>query len=225
MNLAIIPARGGSKRIPRKNIRDFCGRPMISYAIEAAKNSGVFQKIIVSTDDQEICDISKNLGADVPFLRPNDISDDYTPITPVINHVLDSLEDDVKRYKNICCIYPCAPLLLGTDLSESLRFMDELGVESCIPMCEFLSAPQRAFRVDKDFKLNWVNPLHRLTRTQDLEKLYHDVGTFCWASREKWMEGDISDGVAFIMSNQRVVDIDTNEDWDRAEVLYRILKL
>ena len=225
MNIAIIPARGGSKRILRKNIRDFCGRPMIGYAIEAAKKSGVFQKVMVTTDDQEIFDISQSLGAEVLPLRPEVLSDDYTPLAPVIQHAISSLEEAGTYYNNVCCVYPCVPLLASEDLSSSLKLMTDLGAESCIPVCEFLSAPQRAFRINDEAKISWVNPKHRLTRTQDLEKLFYDAGAFVWATGDKWMQGDLADGVAYIMTSDRVIDIDTSEDWDRAEVLYRMLKL
>lgn len=224
MNIAIIPARGGSKRILRKNIRDFCGRPMIGYAIEAAKKSGVFQKVIVTTDDQEIFDISQSLGAEVLPLRPEGLSDDYTPLVPVIQHAISSLEEAGAYYNNVCCVYPCVPLLASEDLSSSLKLMTDLGAKSCIPVCEFLSAPQRAFRINDGSKISWVNPSHRHTRTQDLEKLFYHVGAFDWASRDKWMAGDLADGVAYIMAHDSVVDIDTSEDWDRAELLYRMLK-
>ena len=225
MNIAIIPARGGSKRIPRKNIRDFCGRPIIAYAIERAKKSGVFSKVMVSTDDQEIFDVSKNLGAEVLPLRPSELSDDHTPLVPVIQHAIHSLEESGFCLQNVCCIYPCVPLLLSEDLCNSLKLMTDLDAESCIPVCEFLSAPQRAFRVSDDSKISWVNPSFKLTRTQDLEKFYYHVGAFDWASRDKWMTGDLADGVAYIMANNRVVDIDTSEDWSRAELLYRMLQL
>lgn len=224
MNIAIIPARGGSKRILRKNIRDFCGRPMIGYAIEAAKKSGVFQKVMVTTDDQEIFDISQSLGAQVLPLRPKGLSDDYTPLVPVIQHAISSMEVAGAYYKNVCCIYPCVPLLASEDLSSSLKLMTDLGAESCIPVCEFTSAPQRAFKVNDEAKISWVNPKHRLTRTQDLEKRFYDAGAFAWATGDKWMAGDLVDGVAYIMPSGRVIDIDTSEDWNRAEVLYRMLK-
>lgn len=225
MNVAIIPARGGSKRISRKNIRDFCGRPMISYAIRAALESGVFHRVLVSTDDQEIYDVSKSLGAQVLPLRPKELADDYTPLVPVIQHAISCLEGSDPCYDNICCVYPCVPLLAAEDLSNSLELMIDLRSESCIPVCEFISAPQRAFRINDEAKISWVNPKHRLTRTQDLEKLFYDAGAFVWASRDKWMQGDLADGVAYIMPSDRVIDIDTSEDWDRAEVLCRMLKL
>jgi len=224
MNVAIIPARGGSKRILRKNIRDFCGRPMISYAIRAAKESGVFDRIVVSTDDQEIYDVSKSLGAQVLPLRPKGLADDYTPLVPVIQHAIGCLEGADPCFDNICCVYPCVPLLAAEDLSNSLELMTDLGSESCIPVCEFISAPQRAFRINDEAKISWVHPKHRLTRTQDLEKLFYDAGAFAWATGDKWMQGDLADGVAYIMTSDRVIDIDTSEDWDRAELLYRMLK-
>ncbi len=224
MNIAIIPARGGSKRILRKNIKDFCGRPMISYAIRAAEESGVFQKIMVSTDDHEISKVSEICGAEVLPTRPRELSDDYTPLVPVIQHAIRSVEDFYPGCENVCCIYPCVPLLASDDLSNSLQLMTESWNESCIPVCEFSSAPQRAFRIDSNSKLSWVDPSHRLTRTQDLEKFYYDAGAFAWATKSKWMTGVLTDGIAYVMNPARVVDIDTQDDWDRAEALYRTLK-
>tara|TARA_B100000767_G_scaffold269205_1_gene290690 strand:- start:412 stop:1095 length:684 start_codon:yes stop_codon:yes gene_type:complete len=223
MNIAIIPARGGSKRIAKKNIKEFCGYEMISYSISTAIESGIFEKIIVSTDSNEIADVSIKFGAEVPFLRPVNLSDDHTPINPVISHAIKELEGTIKKYENVCCIYPCAPLLSKEDLKESLELMISLKSDSCIPVCEFVSAPQRGFKVSTEKKLSWVNPDHRLTRSQDLEKMYHDVGAFAWAKKEKWLGGDISDGIAFVMENSRVVDIDNDEDWIRAEMLYKMI--
>lgn len=223
MNLAIIPARAGSKRIPRKNIKLFLENPMISYSILAAIDSGIFEKIIVSTDDEEIRSISEKYGAEVPFMRPADLSDDHTPINPVINHVIEALGSEANSYEKICCIYPCSPLLLPEDLQNSLKLMTDLQADSCIPVCEFTSSPQRAFKIINKKKLAWINPEFRLTRTQDLEKIYHDAGVFAWAKNKKWLQGDISDGVAYIMPNSRVADIDNPEDWKKAEILYKIM--
>jgi len=222
MNLAIIPARIGSKRIPKKNIKNFCGSPIISFAIDVAQKSGLFERIIVSTDSEEVSNISKNLGAEVPFLRSSELSDDHTPLVPVINNVINSLGGEACKHENICCIYPCAPLLLPRDLQNSLELMIESKSNSCIPVCEFDSAPQRAFMINDEGKLVWVNPQFKLTRTQDLDKMYHDTGAFAWATKGKWLQGDISDGIAYTIPNSRAIDIDTQQDWDRAELAFKM---
>ena len=225
LNLAIIPARSGSKRIPKKNVKFFCGDPIISYPINAAKESGIFDKIIVSTDSEEIAKISENHGAEVPFLRPEELSDDHIATVPVINHAIDVLEADGYSFQNICCIYPCSPLLLAEDLKNSFDLMLEKNSDACIPVCEFISAPQRGFKLDTSKHLQWLHPEYKLTRTQDLEKAYHDIGSFYWATKEKWQKGDLDYARAFIIPNWRVADIDNEEDWKRAEMIYKLLNL
>jgi N-acylneuraminate cytidylyltransferase len=222
MNLAIIPARGGSKRIQKKNIKLFHGKPIISYSILTAISSGLFERVIVSSDDDKIIDISKKYGAEVLSKRSSELSDDFTPINSVIKDVLIKLGDEALNYKNICCIYACSPFITTDDLINSLNIMEEFSALSCIPVAEFNSSPQRAFKIEKGNRLKWIYPEFRLTRTQDLEKIYHDIGAFAWATKEKWNTGDISDGVAYKVPNNIFIDIDTMEDWKRAELLYEI---
>jgi N-acylneuraminate cytidylyltransferase len=222
MNLAIIPARGGSKRIQKKNIKLFHGKPIISYSILTAISSGLFERVIVSSDDDKIIDISKKYGAEVLSKRSSELSDDFTPINSVIKDVLIELGDEALKYKNICCIYACSPFITTDDLINSLNIMEEFSALSCIPVAEFNSSPQRAFKIEKGNRLKWIYPEFRLTRTQDLEKIYHDIGAFAWATKEKWNTGDISDGVAYKVPNNIFIDIDTMEDWKRAELLYEI---
>tara|TARA_B100001059_G_scaffold53051_1_gene47063 strand:- start:1936 stop:2619 length:684 start_codon:yes stop_codon:yes gene_type:complete len=222
MNLAIIPARGGSKRIQKKNIKLFHGKPIISYSILTAISSGLFERVIVSSDDDKIIDISKKYGAEVLSKRSSELSDDFTPINSVIKDVLIELGDEALNYKNICCIYACSPFITTDDLINSLNIMEEFSALSCIPVAEFNSSPQRAFKIEKGNRLKWIYPEFRLTRTQDLEKIYHDIGAFAWATKEKWNTGDISDGVAYKVPNNIFIDIDTMEDWKRAELLYEI---
>jgi N-acylneuraminate cytidylyltransferase len=221
MNLAIIPARGGSKRIQKKNIKLFHGKPIISYSILTAVSSGLFERVIVSSDDDKIIDISLEYGAEVLSKRSKELSDDFTPINSVIVDVLSELGEEALNYEHICCIYACAPFIKASDLASSLTIMRESSALSCIPVTEFQSSPYRAFKIVNN-RLKWLNPEHRLTRTQDLEKIYHDVGAFAWATRDKWCSGDISDGVAYEVPNNIFIDIDTEEDWDRAELLYKI---
>lgn len=220
MNLAVIPARGGSKRIPRKNIKNFCGQPMISYSIKAAIKSSVFDKVVVSTDDNEIADIAKKYGALVPFLRPKELSDDITPTVPVISHAIKYFDELGTKFQNICCIYACSPMLIPDDIKLSLELMKKKSSSSCIPVTEFNSAPQRAITLDDDYKISWKYPEFKLTRTQDLDINFHDVGSFYWADRKSWLKGDISKGVGYEIPNWRVVDIDNKSDWKRAESLY-----
>ena len=223
-NIAIIPARFGSKRIPKKNVKLFCGLPMISYSIEAAKASGLFDRILVSTDSREIATIVQKYGAEVPFLRPQELSDDHVATVPVINHAIDFLQSSGYSFQNACCIYPCSPLLLIEDLKNSYDLMLEKNSYACTPVCEFTSATQRGFRIDGNNHLRWLHPEYKLTRTQDLEKTYHDIGSFYWATREQWLKGDLDNSEAFIIPNWRVVDIDNEEDWKRAEIIYKLIK-
>ena len=222
MNLAIIPARGGSKRIQKKNIKLFHGKPIISYSILTALSSGLFERVIVSSDDDHIIDVSKEYGAEVLSKRSKELSDDFTPINEVIKDVLSELGKDADKYKNICCIYACSPFITSDDLKNSLNLMSESLALSCIPVAEFNSSPQRAFKIEEGNKLKWAYPEFRLARTQDLEKNYYDIGAFAWASKEKWNTGDISDGVAYKVPNNTYIDIDTLEDWEKAELLYKI---
>lgn len=225
MRVAVIPARGGSKRIPRKNIADFCGHPMISYSINAAIKAGIFDMVIVSTDDLEIQKISLQYGAQVPFLRPASLSDDLTPTLPVIHHAIEMIEQQNTLIKEICCIYPCSPLLLSDDLVKSFEMMVESKENSCIPVCRFQSAPQRAFFMDKNQQLKWAEPKFKLTRTQDLQTMFHDIGSFYWAKKEKWLTGDISNGIGYEIPAWRIADIDEADDWKRAEILYESLRV
>ena len=173
MNLAIIPARGGSKRILKKNIKLFHGKPIISYSISTALSSGLFDRVIVSSDDDHIIDVSKKL------------SDDFTPIIEVIKDVLNELGKDVEKYQNICCIYACSPFITSDDLTNSLDLMIESSALSCIPVAEFNSSPQRAFKIEADNRLKWVYPEYRLTRTQDLEKKLSRCWCFCMGYKRK----------------------------------------
>ena len=222
MKLAIIPARGGSKRIYRKNIKDFSGFPIIKYSIEVAKESNLFDKILVSTDDEEIARIADSYNAEVPFLRPKELSNDHSSTVSVVVHAIKYLMNEGYNFENICCIYPCAPLLNPQDLISSLNFMKEMNSESCIPVCEFSSAPQRALKIKEDGRLDWIYPDFKLSRTQDLEKAYHDIGAFYWATQAKWLTEDISQGVGYIFDSSRVVDIDTFNDWKQAELLFKL---
>jgi len=225
MRIAVIPARGGSKRIPRKNIRVFAGKPMIAWSIEAARQSGLFEHIVVTTDDVEIASIATAYGADVPFLRPSALADDHTPTAPVIAHAISALADLGISPNLACCIYPCAPFLRSGDLVEGLRLLHESGTNFVYPVAEFAHPVQRALLRSESGKMHFLFPEHELTRTQDLPRTFHDVGQFYWGRTEAWASEKRmhSEGAGLIVPHWRFVDIDTDEDWKRAEILFKIL--
>ena len=227
MNIAVIPARGGSKRIPRKNIRPFAGKPMIAYAIEAAKQSGVCDTVVVSTDDEEIAAIAARYGAELPFSRPPELADDHTPTVPVIAHVIETLRADGWPLEKVACIYPGVPLINAGDIAGALDVLESHGGTGyAFPVAEFPSAIQRALRRADNGMTHPFHPENALTRTQDLEPAYYDAGQFYWASADTWLEGGTIhlDGRTVVLPEWRVVDIDTPEDWDRAEIAYEALK-
>ncbi len=223
MNIAIIPARGGSKRIPRKNIKIFAGKPMIAHAITAAKASGLFDHIVVSTDDEEIAVIARGLGAETPFHRPNELANDYTATVPVIAHGIRSCCDLGWKIDYVCCIYPGVPFLQIEDLKGALGLLTKGDGDYSFPVTEFPSAIQRALKRTERGNMQPFYPQYELTRTQDLESAYHDAGQFYWGRAEAWLQNNKvhSSGVGYIIPNWRVVDIDTPEDWARAERIYK----
>ncbi len=225
--IAIIPARGGSKRIPRKNIKAFAGRPMIVHAIAAALDSGLFEHVVVSTDDHEIAESACLAGADMPFVRPAELADDHTPTVPVVAHAIEALEGLGWQIATVCCIYPCVPFVQVADLVAALNLLRESGADFAFPVAEFPAAIQRALRRTPQGRMSPFHPEFELTRTQDLEPAYHDAGQFYWGSRDAWLSNPRihSNAAGLVIPNWRVVDIDTPEDWTRAEMLYRTLSL
>ena len=225
MRLAIIPARGGSKRIPRKNIRSFAGKPMIAYAIEAARASGVFDRVVVSTDDAEIAQVSKSLGAEVPFMRPAELSDDHTATVPVIAHAIQACGPLASDAGEVCCIYPAVPLIEAGDIVRALRALEQGGMAYVFSVTPFPSPIQRALRRLPDGVTQPFFPQYVDTRTQDLEPAYHDAGQFYWGRRSAWLDGlNIhAHGASIVLPEGRAVDIDTPADWERAEALYAVL--
>jgi len=224
MNLAIIPARGGSKRIPRKNIKNFNGKPMISWSIELAIESRIFDNIVVSTDDNEIQEIAIKKGAEVPFLRPKDLSDDHTPTAPVVKHAINELNQLGHNYKNVCCIYPCAPFIKPDDLKKSLQFLDK-GFDFVYPVIEYTHPIQRAMQKDLEGVMKFIQPSFELSRTQDLDKTFHDAGQFYWGKALSWLSDKKmhSSGYGFEVPHWRFIDIDNPDDWQRAEIMHEIL--
>lgn len=224
MRIAIIPARGGSKRIPRKNIKVFAGKPMIAYAIEAARESGLFDRILVSTDDPEIREIARAHGAETPFARPADLADDHTPTVPVIAHAIEAARALGWDVSLACCIYPGVPFIRSADLAEALELLEAADRQGYVfPVAEYPSPIQRALRRQEDGAVAPFSPEYVNTRTQDLEHGYFDAGQFYWAAAETWLGGFAihANGRAIVLPGWRVVDIDVPADWDRAEAMFR----
>lgn len=226
MKIAIIPARGGSKRIPRKNIKLFHGKPMIAYSIEAAIKSGCFDKIIVSTDDLEIAEVAKLYGAEVPFMRPQNIADDFATTMDVIQHAVQWCEQQKLPITYVCCLYATAPFVRAEDLKKGWEMIQQPDVKYAFSATTFPFPIQRAIKLSNSGSVSMFSPEYELTRSQDLEESYHDAGQFYW--------GDVSafkKGLGFFKDHScvielpriRVQDIDTPEDWEFAEVLFSML--
>jgi len=227
MKVAIIPARGGSKRIPRKNIKNFYGKPMIAWAINAAIKSNLFDKIIVSTDDLEISRIAIEYGAITPFIRPENLSDDLTPTVPVIAHAIEMCISYGWEVDFACCIYPGVPFLENEDLIKAFNILIDNNSSFVYPVAEFAHPIQRAMRRISNGKMDFIDSDNELTRTQDLETTYHDAGQFYWGQASAWLKHKKmhTDGLGMPIPNWRVVDIDNMEDWKRAELLTSIIKI
>lgn len=225
MNIAVIPARGGSKRIPRKNILPFGGKPMIAYAIAAARESGLFEHVVVSTDDDEIAEVALKHGATVPFRRPKELADDQTVTVPVIGHAAQWFVDQGQAPAAVCCIYPCVPLLRAQDVRGAYELFQQRQAQYVYPVVGFHSSPWRAMSKPEGAPMAFVYPEHELTRTQDLPKCYYDAGQFYWGRTDAWTSGlrMHSNGHGYEIEGHRVVDIDTPEDWKRAELIARAL--
>lgn len=225
MNIAIIPARGGSKRIPRKNIKQFCGLPMIAYAILAAKECELFDHIVVSTDDEEIASVARSLGAEVPFYRPLELSDDYASTSPVVNHAIRECLNLGWNFKFTCCIYPGVPFLKAEDLQGAFDCIKDGRLNYCFPVAKYPSPIQRALKMLSDYSIQPFSSDFELKRTQDLEFAYYDAGQFYWAANEVWFRKPKihSDGLGYQIPNWRAIDIDTPEDWRRAELVYQAI--
>ena len=228
MRVAIIPARGGSKRIPRKNIKLFHGKPIIAYSIETALASGCFDKVIVSTDDQEIAQIARQYGAEVPFMRPANISDDYATTMDVIAHALEWCETHHWSVDLICCIYSTAPFITAEDIKAGYQLLLTEKVEFVFSATSFPFPIQRAIKLDEDKRVSMFAPEYELLRSQDLPDAYHDAGQFYWGKTRAFID-KLSmfspHSKAVLIPRSRVQDIDTEEDWDNAEALYSVLVL
>ena len=219
MKIAVIPARGGSKRIPRKNIKEFDGLPMIGYAINAAIQTGLFDEVIVSTDDVEIAQVARSFGATVPFTRPLDLSDDLTVTVPVIGHAVKWINEQGNKVEAACCIYPCVPFLDVKDLIGAYELYKEKDAQYVYPVVAFHSSPWRAMTLTLNEPMQFIFPQYELTRTQDLPICYHDAGMFYWGKASAWVSNlnMHSNGHGYVMDGKKIVDIDTVDDWARAE--------
>ncbi|WP_431126947.1 pseudaminic acid cytidylyltransferase [Flagellimonas flava] len=215
-NLAIIPARGGSKRIPKKNIKDFLGKPIIAYSIKAALDSNLFDEVIVSTDSNEIGDIAKKHGATVPFMRSDKNSDDFATLADVMEEVLQPYKD---KYTYACCILPTAPLIKAQNIDLALKVLIENSFDSVRPISKFSYPIQRAIRISSDNRISFMNPEFFNHRSQDLEAAYHDAGQFYWMKVESGLKSENKG--AIIIDEREVQDIDYNEDWLLAELKYK----
>lgn len=223
-NLCIIPARGGSKRIPRKNIKDFLGKPIIAYSIEAAFKSGLFDEVMVSTDDEEIAKIAKKYGANVPFMRSVQNANDYATTVNVILEVIASFEKLGMFFVNICCLYACAPLVKIESLVTGLEKLEVQKFDSIIPLVPFSFPIQRSFKLDEN-KISYLYPEYEKLRSQDLEKAFHDTGQFYWSSVESLKNNKtlVTKNTGFITLDElHVQDIDNEMDWKMAELKYKL---
>lgn len=226
-NIAIIPARGGSKRIPRKNIKQFAGQPMISYPINAAKKSGLFDHIIVSTDDKEIAEYSESLGAIAPFVRPPELCDDFVGTTPIIKHAIHWLLENEYSFDHVCCIYATTPFLQPRYLIEAFYQLQKSDKFFAFSTCTFHYPIQRALRKLDNGGNEPMWPEFIGYRSQDLEEAIHDAGQFYWGSIEGFL-GDHTmfskESIPVLIPRHLVQDIDTPEDWLQAEYMYKTLK-
>ena len=227
MKVAVIPARGGSKRIPRKNIKEFCGKPMIAYSIEAALQSGCFDKIIVSTDDSEIAQVAKSYGAEVPFIRPKELSNDYTGTIPVIRHAIEWLVEQGVDTNLVCCLYATAPFVTAEYLQQGLQQLEDNNAAYAFTVTSYAFPIQRAIKLNPELGVEMFDANNFNTRSQDLEEAWHDAGQFYWGRVDAWLTEKIifgAESTPVILPRHRVQDIDTPEDWERAEWLFKALQ-
>lgn len=225
--VAIIPARGGSKRIPRKNIKPFLGKPIIAYSIETAKNSELFDRIVLSTDSEEIAEVAAKYGAEVPFKRPVELADDHTGTSEVIAHAVNWMREQSWKINAVCCIYATAPFIQPGDLVQGYNTLKSEDWDFVFVATEYVSPIQRSFRIQQDGSVRMFFPEQFESRSQDLPKAYHDAGQFYWGKPEAWVENRIvfsEKSTALIIPHYRVQDIDTEEDWRRAEIIFKMMQ-
>lgn len=225
-NLAIIPARGGSKRIPRKNIKDFLGKPILAYSIEAALKSGLFEEVMVSSDDEEIAEVAKKYGASVPFMRSKKTADDFATTMDVLKEVVVTYKEKLNReFDYICCIYATAPLISVEQLKKGLDLLHNKKLSSVYPIVPFGYPVWRGVKINEfgHTEMVWKEFIH--SRSQDLEKVYHDAGQWYWYNPSEITDSIITDNTSsIILSEEEVQDIDTDVDWKLAEMKYELLQ-
>ncbi|MDE1462288.1 pseudaminic acid cytidylyltransferase [Spartinivicinus poritis] len=226
MNIAIIPARGGSKRIKNKNIKIFCGKPIIAYSIEAAQVSNCFEKVIVSTDSEEIANVARAAGAEIPFARPEYISDDYADTISVIKHAVEFYKEKNQFFDNVCCIYATAPFVTGEIIYKGLINLKNSNSDYAITVTDFSFPIQRAIKITEQGRIKMIQPDHYQTRSQDLIKTYHDAGQLYWGKSDAFLEKKpifSESTVPIILPRNQVQDIDTEDDWVEAEFKYKLI--
>ena len=225
MNIAIIPARGGSKRLPRKNIKMFHGLPVIAYAIKTARESGIFDEVFVSTDDGEIADIARSFGATVPWVRTRELSDDFATTVNVMQDAVRKLDSSLSNLENVCCIYPVTPLLKKEFLLEGLRVLKGGNWDYVITAMVAKTPPERFLSLGKNSEITMRFPEYEAVRTQDIASAYHDAGQFYWGKKTAWESAlpiFSSRSTLLELPREMAVDVDTLEDWQHAEVLFSI---
>lgn len=230
MNIAVIPARGGSKRIPRKNIKPFCGKPMIAWSIEAALASGCFDQVIVSTDDEEIKEVALQYGATVPFTRPDELANDYAGTVAVIKHAAEWLRAEGYAPELICCLYATAPFVSAEDLRKGEQVIKNATgtADYAFSVTSYAFPIQRSLRITPEGRVQMFYPEHYATRSQDLEEAYHDAGQFYWGTNEAWLAARqvfTEKSLPIYLLRKYVQDIDTPEDWSQAEAMFKTLRL
>lgn len=225
MRVAIIPARGGSKRIPRKNIKTFAGIPIIAHSIKAAQEANIFDRIIVTTDDEEIAHVARQFGAEIPFMRPKELSDDHTATIPVIAHAIQTLQKQSVIHE-ACCIYATAPFIRSEDINAAYNALITHNKQYAFPVTTFPFPIFRSVKRDEEGNIHMFWPEHFTTRSQDLEEAYHDAGQFYWGTSDAWLEGKpifSDEATTIVLPRHLVQDIDTLEDWVRAELMHKAL--
>ena len=226
MVVAIIPARGGSKRIKDKNIKGFAGKPVICHSIAAARAAGIFHRIIVSTDSPKIAAVARGCGAETPFMRPASLADDHTPTAPVLTHALETLREGGDAPAHACCIYAAAPFVTPGDLRAGHDLLIETGASAAFSVTTFPAPVFRALEIGPAGNLSMLWPEHELTRSNDLPEAYHDAGQFYWVHVERFLASGrlyATDALPVVLPRHRVQDIDTEEDWRRAELMHAVL--
>lgn len=226
MKLCVIPARGGSKRIPRKNIKPFFGQPMLAYPIQAALKSGLFDAVVVSTEDEEIAEVARAHGAEVPFMRPDYLAQDDTATAPVLIHAVEWFALQGHRVEELTCIYPCTPFTTSELLQQAYCNWKNSDAPYCFSVCEYPSAPQRALKQLPNGRVTSMYPEFRMTRTQDLDKAFFDAGQFYFTDAMTYQQGlsmHSEAALPFMLPRYLAHDIDTPEDWQLAELFYGLL--